>query len=299
MLKPSVTTAFGEYYFANPALPIHVCRVNMQKCLTHPHDLTAIEHIHDFIEIVVIMGGSGTQVIQGESYTVSMGDVFVMQGFQSHYFSDYQSLDIINIMLDPVRKKNLLSPEIRKMSSFQTLFVLEPQRRNEQHFRNLLRLGHRELKEVEPIIHAIQQELSAKKEGYELLSCHLLEVLVLQLSRAYNRLEKPNAIGMMRIQKVIDYMNLHFTEPLRIDNLASMACMSPRHFQRVFKVLTGTSPVSYLHKLRIAYACELLQRNELSVSEVTFKVGFQDRPYFSRLFKEMIGIQPKQFQKTS
>jgi AraC family L-rhamnose operon transcriptional activator RhaR len=299
MSKSHITTAFGEYYFSNPLLPIHVCRVNRQKGLTHPHDLTATEHIHDFIEIVVIMGGSGTQVIQNESYPVSMGDVFVLQGLQSHYFSEFQSLDIINIMLDPIRNKDLLSPKIRKMSSYQALFVLEPQRRNEQRFRNLLRLGHRELKEIEPIIHSIQYELTQREEGFELLSSHLLEVLVLQLSRAYNRLEKPNALGMMRIHKVIDFLNLHFDQQHSIEELASMACMSPRHFQRVFKLHTGTSPVSYLHNLRIKYACELLKRNELSVMEVAFEVGFQDRSYFTKLFKKIVGIQPKKFHNSN
>ena len=73
--------------------------------------------------------------------------------------------------------------------------------------------------------------------------------------------------------------------------------MSPRHFQRLFRTVTGVSPNTYLQKVRIRQACELLASDDARISEVAGAVGFQDRHYFSRMFKKRMGVQPKKFKK--
>jgi len=296
-MKSSVVTAFGENYFQDPSLPVRVARVHRKKGITHPHDLTEIEHVHDFIEIVFILGGNGTQFIQGQEYQVTMGDVFVLQGFQSHYFSECDQLNIVNVMLDPKRNPKLIHPDIHEMTGFQALFILEPQRRHDQRFRNMLRLHFDSLKEIEKGIDALENEINSKREGYRKLVINYLESLLIKISRAYTQLDKPSAKGMVRIQQVIEFIASNFANPLSIERLATVARMSPRHFQRMFKEITGQAPVVYLQNIRIDKACELLKKGDLAVSEVAYQVGFQDRHYFSKCFKQKVGIPPKNFKK--
>ena len=55
--------ALGQYYFLDPQCPVNLSKVARRKLLTHDHDLTEIEHYHDFIELVFIMHGQGVQVL--------------------------------------------------------------------------------------------------------------------------------------------------------------------------------------------------------------------------------------------
>lgn len=289
--------ANGQHYFDLPRLPVRICRVNRRRGLTHPHDLTEREHCHDFIEIVLILSGEGTQVIRGEPYRVRAGDVFVLQGFQSHWFSDCADLDIVNVMFDTERRPDLLSEPVKRLSGYQALFVLEPRRRENERFRNMLRLGYDRLREAEVLIGRIEEELLARSEGYEVVVRNAMESMVVLLSRAYMRLEKPNALGLMRIQKALDQIEARLAEELSVEELAALVCLSPRHFQRLFRTVTGLTPNHYIRRLRMDRACRLLRREGMSVSEAALAVGFQDRHYFTRVFRKEVGCSPRTWVK--
>lgn len=292
-----IIKAFGDHYFDQSSLPVRISRVNRKLGITHLHDLTDIEHVHDFIEIVVIMGGMGTQVILGEAYPVVTGDVFVLQGHQRHYFSDCAGLDIINVMFDPIRKPDLILEGIGRMQGFQALFVLEPGRRNQGRFRNLLRLDMARLLEAEVLIRGMDRELKYKSDGYDLMVASQLHSLLVMLSRDYVGLHAPNAIALLRIQNAIDYLETEFHRQIRINELADMVCMSPRHFQRVFKSATGIGPNDYLCRKRIQEAVKRLQQTSSSVAEVAEATGFEDPLYFSRIMKKWTGSSPIQHRK--
>lgn len=289
--------ANGQHYFDLPGLPIRICRVNRRLGLTHPHDLTEREHCHDFIEIVLILSGVGTQVIRGEPYRVQAGDVFVLQGFQSHYFSECADLDIVNVMFDPVKRPDLLSDPVKRLPGYQALFVLEPKRRDSERFRNMLRLGYDRLKEAETTIRRIEEEIRGRSEGYDVVVRNSLESMVVVLSRAYMRLEKPNALGLIRIQSALDHIESNLNKDLRVDELASLACLSPRHFQRLFRTVTGLPPNLYISRLRVERACRLLEQGEASIAEAAQAVGFHDRHYFSRVFRKTVGCSPRTWLK--
>jgi AraC-like DNA-binding protein len=292
-----VVKAFGDHYFEHPELPVRISHVNRALGITHPHDLTDIEHVHDFIEIVVIMGGTGTQVIRGEAYPVVTGDVFVLQGHQSHYFSDCASVDIINVMFDPIRRPDLLLDGIGQMQGFKALFVLEPGRRNQGRFGNLLRLDAKSLQEADSLISRIRKEMTNRRDGHDLMVFSLLHTLLILLSREYVGLHAPNAIALLRIQKAIDYLETAYRLPIHVDELAKMVCMSPRHFQRIFKSATGKGPNGYLLWKRTREAVKLLQSTSWSIDRIAEETGFDDIHYFSRVMRKMTGMSPIRHRK--
>ena len=74
--------------------------------------------------------------------------------------------------------------------------------------------------------------------------------------------------------------------------------MSVRTLNRRFKNATGTTPLQYLQELRIDIAKDLLQTSNLSVSEIAYKVGYQDIGHFSALFKKQISTTPSEYRTT-
>lgn len=99
------------------------------------------------------------------------------------------------------------------------------------------------------------------------------------------------------IHSALQYMRKNFCEPLSIEALAAMHNLSPSYFRTIFKKHTGSSPIDYLIDLRVNYAAQLLLGSNLSVQEISEMTGFQSQAYFSRIFKQKLGLTPTEYRK--
>ncbi len=289
--------AKGNNYFTDHELAINVCKVNRLKNISHDNDLTEIEHHHDFIEVVFVTKGKGIQVISNNEYEVSEGDIFILQGFQNHYFKDAGKAEIINVMFDPVRNPGLVSEDIRKVDGYSALFILEPRYRNRAHFKNMLHLSSIDLAKAEYILNSMLHEVQQKEPGYELFLKNKLEEIILFLSRKYSQISIPKAKSLVRIGKAISFIENNYHNDIYIQQLAEMSFMSVRNFQRIFKDSTGMSPNNYLLDLRIQYAAKKLRETDSAIFDVSGQVGIPDWFYFSKAFKRRFGVSPLKYRK--
>jgi AraC-like DNA-binding protein len=101
----------------------------------------------------------------------------------------------------------------------------------------------------------------------------------------------------MEMGKTLSHLDQHLAEPVTVRQLARMAGMSETTFMRRFRLVTGHSPIDYLIRLRIDRACELLQRDDLRITDVAFRSGFEDSNYFSRQFRRIMGCSPRDYRR--
>ena len=288
--------AVGHNYFRYDNCPINLCRVERAQHVTHAYDLTETEHYHDFIEIVFIIHGQGIQILEDNEYPVSAGDVFVLQGNQRHYFKDASQIEIVNVMYDGVKHPEMIPDNIRQLEGYKALFVLEPFYRAKHHFKNMLRLNREELAKIEISINAMFHELGNKQVGYEVILSNRLQELIVILSRHYSMIESSEAQSLVRIGKVIEYLENNTEEKIYIEELASMANMSKRNFMRIFKRAVGLSPVNYLMQVRLQKARKLLRETDLQIADISVMTGFSDSNYFIKCFKQSFGTTPFKFR---
>lgn len=85
---------------------------------------------------------------------------------------------------------------------------------------------------------------------------------------------------------------------LKISEAAEIFGMSGRNFSRRFRLATGTTPLQYLQDQRVQEAKDLLKQSNLSISEVSFRVGYIDVSYFIKQFKFRSGVSPTQWRNT-
>ena len=104
--------------------------------------------------------------------------------------------------------------------------------------------------------------------------------------------------GVDRIAVVLRRMNREFAQDHTLDDFAAMCRMSKFHFLRVFRSVTGISPVEYRNRIRIEHAKELLLESALSVSEIGTAVGYASSSYFSDAFKKAVGMSPGRYRET-
>lgn len=98
-----------------------------------------------------------------------------------------------------------------------------------------------------------------------------------------------------RIGSVLQHVAEHYAEPLSLESLADVVGLHPTYFSNTFRKATGTAPMAFLQRFRIERAKSLLASTDLPVMEVAARVGFQDPYHFSRVFKKLAGVAPKEY----
>ena len=102
---------------------------------------------------------------------------------------------------------------------------------------------------------------------------------------------------LARLRRVRDRIDREFAQPLNVEALARGVHMSAGHLSRAFRAAYGESPYSYLMTRRIERAMALLQRGDLSVTEVCFAVGCSSLGTFSTRFSELVGMPPSVYRR--
>lgn len=122
--------------------------------------------------------------------------------------------------------------------------------------------------------------------------CNMLEL-------SYIRIENDGAQSSDRIDGVIWYVKKHHAEPITLDDVCEHFAYSRSFVSHAFKRSTGKSFREYLTDFRLEDAKALLLYSDLSITEISYSVGFCDSSYFSNVFKSKVGISPLEFRKTS
>ena len=100
-----------------------------------------------------------------------------------------------------------------------------------------------------------------------------------------------------RVRRAEQYLHEHFSAHVSVDELARRVDMSLRNFTRRFRQATGEPPLTYLHKLRINCARQLLETGSRPVQEICYAVGYEDVPFFRTVFKRYTGMLPVEYRQ--
>jgi len=150
----------------------------------------------------------------------------------------------------------------------------------------------------------VDAELTAGAAGGPLAAESLANVLAVHLIRHLLAPRKPwrgrdGALPRGRLRAVVAYVEDHLDAGPTLEQIAAVVHLSPYHFARQFKTATGLPPHEYLIARRVERAKQLLQGGDLSLAEVAAYAGFSDQSQFSRHFKRLVGVTPRQFRMSA
>ncbi|OGV56403.1 MAG: hypothetical protein A2X49_07775 [Lentisphaerae bacterium GWF2_52_8] len=253
-------------------------------------------HSHDYVELVLVLDGTGVHLAEGREYVISSGDVFVINENFKHGYRNAKKLKIVNILFD---LKALSAPlyDLRLIPGFLSLFELEPRFRVKHEFKSRLRLRQKDIFRAKQLAFDIHRELSERSPGYKAICVGLFLELLVFLSRTYSKAPTPERDTLCNFSRVISFIESRFAEDISLGQLARLAKMSRRNFQRAFMAATGSSPINYLLNLRMAKAAELLVGDASTpVSEIALRIGFCDSNYFARQFRKIMKMSPREYR---
>ncbi len=107
----------------------------------------------------------------------------------------------------------------------------------------------------------------------------------------------PKDHGDALVVKALEWIEQHQSEAIDYEGLARKFRMSRRSLERRFKQAVGITPLGYLQKLRVEYAKQLLEEGTRTFNEITYQVGYEDVPFFRKVFVRLTGLRPKEYQR--
>ena len=99
------------------------------------------------------------------------------------------------------------------------------------------------------------------------------------------------------IKKGVDLLECEWNKNFGIKRYARACVMSETNFYIRFKEWSGVTPVKYRNKIRVSAAKSLLVNSNISIGEISSRIGFDDQYYFSRIFKKMTGVSPRKYRQ--
>lgn len=262
-------------------------------------------HAHDFIEIAYVAKGIGTHSIGDNIYNVSKGDLFIINYNIPHEFRSLEDpskprLWVYNCIFQPGFLDYTLV-NCKDFSNITQHFLFRSIFPEEATLNDDIKLQSKESQEIEDLYEKMYREFKLKDEGYiEIIRAYVIELLI-TIFRLYKRTEVINNRLETHRQEIMNrvthYMKNNYRKDLKLEDLSTMAFLSPNYFAKLFKECTSMTISEYVQNIRIEEACHLLKTTEKKVIDIAFEVGYKDIKYFNQIFKKISGKTPGDYRK--
>lgn len=109
-------------------------------------------------------------------------------------------------------------------------------------------------------------------------------------------LAKKESVTNHRMQKILQYIEKHYSEDISLSDLAKSASISKSECSRCFKLSLNTTPYKYLTEFRLSKAAQLLTKTNDSIGSISLNVGFRQMSHFGKCFREKTGYSPREYR---
>jgi len=253
-------------------------------------------HFHNAYEMVWIIKSNGRRIVGDNMENFTDGDLVLMGPDLPHvwynereYYSKDSNLKVEAIVV--YFRPDWLTDDLLNSSGLSGLRVLlENMKRGikilgltkKKVIRNIIKLTNSQgLKRIIRILNIL--ELLSRSKEYECLA-----------SSGY--VNSYNQKDVERIDKVYQYVINNYAKKIKLEDVASIANMTPTSFCKYFRNRTQKTFINFVNEIRIGYACKLLCDENLSVSEICYECGFNNFTNFNRNFKAFTKTSPTEFR---
>lgn len=246
-------------------------------------------HSHDFFELNVVIGGSGTHYVENSSLSVGEGDVFVVLPDCYHGYRSDGDLDVFHFIIKKEFLKIYEKP-LNSINGFSFMFDIEPflRQKSGAHTAESRYFLHLNKEELSKALLSIKELVSVDERREFLYQDILAFKLLYELcTLSYKKQSKKSKeLGGKDIIKLTEFIHQNISAKITVRDIADKANMSPSTVTRFFKSVTGLSPMEYVISARKRLAVSYLESTDLSKSEIAQICGFYDLSHMEKTIKE-------------
>lgn len=260
--KPLIVTSCGNYKVKNRA-EVRTSRPKGRK---------------DY-QLLYIAAGQGHFFINGQERVVSAGNIIVYLPGQPQeyvYFKDDKT-DVYWV--------HFTGSDVEKIIDYYNIRLSE----------NIIYIGTSP--DYQWLFGQIIQEMQLCRPRFEELISLLLRNIFILISRNLIKANRADNSLENEVELAMHYFRENYRSEINVEDYALSRGMSASNFYRVFKQISGSTPLQYILKLRLSNAQNLLENSNLSIAEIASAVGYENPLYFSRLFNKHIGVSPSEYRK--
>lgn len=242
-------------------------------------DWQSVPHTHNYAELFYIVSGKGQFFIENQVYPVEVDQLVIIDPHVVHTEVSLraQPFEYIVLGIEGIALGSIGSAG-------------EP-------FRILAPSGSAE---IFSYLRSILWEMELKQAGYEDICQAFMEILIIRLLRNSD-LAVPVKTQTMTTNRqcaaVRRYIDLHFKEPLTLDQLARETHMNKYYLAHTFKQEYGVPPINYMISRRIEESKHLLTETDFSISLIAQVLGFSSSSYFSQVFRRSQAMTPLAYRQ--
>lgn len=277
------------YRHATPDFPLSVSYFAPY----HIHQAPGLTEVSDRMEIALVTAGQVDAFVDGQSYLLEAGDIFILKPYEVFTFRS-TSLETRYIQLKFSSSFITLPPT----HFFQKNFVLPLQ--NGTLIPPRLVTAGDALYEL--LMHPLRR-LDVQKEGTDGYDGELFSIVIdlctammpyCHISGGSNRSGKPTEDVIFTC---LNYIRKNYMENITLDELASLVHLQPNYLCALFKKRTGRTIFDHITRLRINNASTLLRSTSLPVNQIAEQCGFPSISFFTRKFTALHGCSPTAYRK--
>lgn len=246
------------------------------------------EHYHLSGEMVFVEEGEAEFVISGKIYRAEKNSILFINSYEPHE---------TRILSLPYRRYFAIIHTSELERAFPSSVLPGIFKNRPAGFLHCISLDKYGA-QARSVFAALEQEMNQDAPFDDRMVRLLLEQLLILVYRACPGNFSTESTSLQnRVQEIRRYIESHFTEDIRISELAEKYYLNHCYLTHKFKEQIGYSPKQYILLNRLSYAKELLETTDIPISQIAFQCGFGDFNNFSRAFRDWFQVTPKQYRK--
>ncbi|GAA3401196.1 AraC family transcriptional regulator [Paenibacillus hodogayensis] len=254
-------------------------------------------HRHDYLEMSYVIGGEGTETINGATHPMKPGTLSFIQPYQIHELFTFPGC---TLTLYNIRFSHGLFAELESKAELQRLLIgTDAALPSYHHFEG------EQGDSLRRAFDALYEEYRGDESWRRLrMKIMLIDILIgfdrnRTRAAALQARHEEGAAGKSLFLDIIRFIQHRYKEDLTLNAVADHFRISPAYLSTLFRKKTGRTFLQHVHDVRLRHACGLLSSTDMKIADIAMEAGYGSYNTFSRIFRELKGTTPNDYRKLS